>query len=115
MTPKTIRTARDKTLYVYQLGEGRGSFTFITSSPLPDFQRLQDTYILVEEGALPDLKHYLANTLVEDAVKETGLGQATVSRARKALGVEKKYSGSSLVTQWRRKKRLVEDEELSID
>lgn len=112
MQPKTIRTAGDKTLYVYQLGDDQKNITLILAQPLPDLTLLPGVHVAVEESILPDFKHWLANTLVADAARETGSSPARIGRLREALGVQAYTlkTANSPTTQWRRKRRQEDDD-----
>jgi len=114
MIPKTIRTAGDRTLYVYQLGDDQRNITLVLANPLPDVMLLPGVHVVVEDSIQADFKHWLGHTLVEDAARELG-SKARVGRLREALGVQAYTlkTANSPATQWRRKKRRqAEDEDM---
>ncbi|RLC78198.1 MAG: hypothetical protein DRI81_07190 [Chloroflexi bacterium] len=90
----------DEKLHVEQLDK-----IIIVSGHSLDCLQVDGTRVVVVGGrsVVDDLKKWLSRQSVSDAAKTLGIGQGTVGRLRRGLGLSEKYDKNSRTTKWRKK------------
>lgn len=81
-------------------------------SKAADLTKINQVDLLIDPSHQQEFIRWLKDTPIPDAAKQLGVSRAKAGRIRKAMGLSDEYTGGSRTTEWRRRKKSDEDEDM---